>query len=180
MWIHDWREIRLEILALVQIHCGFVHQGSQLVPNGLELLYFYRLLALVLAPSITWSIEEAWILAIRIWFLSVIGHRVPHHHGFPDTGLWTLLLLHLHALVSKHPLPLLHEIHLHVHCLLEILISKVKNLLESLLIHTNHVLLILEELGVHVTRLLLVGRLRQSQWLRWWRKAKALTSTEHT
>lgn len=127
LWIHDWckiLEILLNIRVLAQLCRGFVHQDAQLVLDGLELIYFHLLLVIFLA-RISWSTERTWI-RIR-----------------------NLLLLHLHALVSEHLLPLLHEIHLHIHCLLEILISEIKNLSKSLLIHANHLLLIFQELVLH-------------------------------
>ena len=108
------------MLAVLDIRGGFVHQNAQLVLNGLELHYLYFLFSLVLAILATLWAKEAWI--------------------------WILLLLHLHALEGEHLLPLLHEIHLHVHCFLEILVSEIKNLLESLLIHSNHLLLIIKKL----------------------------------
>jgi hypothetical protein len=54
-----------------------------------------------------------------------------------------LRLLHLDTL-SKDLFTLLHQIHLHVHCLFEALISKVKDLLKSSLVHGNHLLLIIK------------------------------------
>ena len=59
-----------------------------------------------------------------------------------------LLLLHL----REHLLALFHEIYLHAHGFLEYLVTEIKNLLESLLVHLKHLSLVVKELLVLLNR----------------------------
>ena len=86
--------------------------------------------------------------------------------GFELLDLFLLVVLWLLEgvthLVGELSFFLLHQVHLHLHRLFEVLISEIKNLLQSLLVHVYHLLLVFKELAV-----LLLLLEHRSVWLLW-------------